>query len=189
MKRNLHDLKNIIDLCKKHNITDLNLSYLIPFATGHKIISDLDNVLDYRDNKVQRHVVDAIEYGKSMGVVVKEPFNIQDKRDNRFCGALWHKIMINVPSPYIQEKYWLGNVSMSCKLALSDYGRSFGNLFIDDFESIWNGQKIQDMRRRLLTGNGLPVVCAQYCPYYQRHDMSVDRNYQDKLDSYISGNF
>ena len=189
MNSNIEHLTKIVDKCKNNGISQLNLSYLIPYAKGHEIVSDLNNVVNYRSKEVMKHVRNVIEYGKKVGVVVSDPFDAYNNSESRRCMAPWNKIMLNVPSPYIDKKNWLGNVSMSCKLCFSEYGRTFGNIFADNFDDVWNGEKIRDIRRRLLTGKDVPLACAKLCPYYYNAKATIDPNYSNKLDFYIAGDY
>ena len=79
--------------------------------------------------------------------------------------------MINLPNPELPKDEWLGNTSLHCKLGMTGEGMSFGNILKQPFQEIWNGQKISDLRRRLLEGNP-PMACIEECPQYDMPDLS-----------------
>ena len=78
----------------------------------------------------------------------------QAKRElkmTRKCAAPWREISIGMD----------GRVSMCCYLVHIP----FGNIFTDDFRSIWNCQTAQDIRRDMIQGV-LPELCSTAnCPY------------------------
>lgn len=68
---------------------------------------------------------------------------------NRFyCPYIWHHMWIDVQ----------GNVAPCC---MADFGR-VGNIRDKDPEELWNGQKMRDLRKSLITGNP-PEECRRCC--------------------------
>jgi|GEM_PF-2271860 len=82
-----------------------------------------------------------------------------DNNDLR-CSFLWRRLMLNVPSPDVDQDKWYGNVVPGCMLSLEGY--SLGNMFDSSLNEIWNCDKYVAMRNDLLAGN--IHRCKHLCP-------------------------
>ena len=76
------------------------------------------------------------------------------------CVKPYNQIMLNIPSSDINQNEIYGNVSPGC---YPDFP-SYGNIFKDSFDEIWNGKKIVDMRRKL--NNFEHLRCKHLCAYH-----------------------
>ena len=64
--------------------------------------------------------------------------NIKQNRKRNICISPWEHVFISSS----------GNVSVCCEL-----GKSFGNLNDQSFESIWNGDELNEFRGKMAVGD------------------------------------
>jgi len=84
--------------------------------------------------------------------------NIPDKQKPRACQWPWKACYITAD----------GYVTPCCLHGANPQVVSFGNIFDDDFENIWNNSKYREFRQALKSkSNNAPAVCAG-CPSYNQ---------------------
>lgn len=159
MRCNYHTFKDLAKKCADIGIDNLMFSYLIPFEMNE--ITSKDNVIQRTDTEIIKEIDEAIEYGRSLGLKVTPPSFPPLKNTRQNCVAAWRCVMVNLPNDKIPKDRWIGNISLHCFLAHLGEAYSFGNILHDDFDDIWNGEKFQELRRKMLTD--APEICKE-CP-------------------------
>lgn len=169
MKYNYKTLRDLVRICSDLGVDQLNLSYLVPIESTDELVS-AKNVIRPDDYEIIEEINKAADLGRQLKLVVAVPGLYDVSRQGEImCSALWRKLMINLPNPELPKDEWLGNASLHCKLSTYEEGASFGNILKQPFQEVWNGQKIIDLRRRLLAGTP-PRECMEDCPQYFKPD-------------------
>jgi MoaA/NifB/PqqE/SkfB family radical SAM enzyme len=160
MKSNYKSFHELMHVVHDIGADEVWFSYLQPFEEMNYTTSS-QNVIQKNDYPIIKEIQDAVALGKKLGLHVFPPHYPAHSSIRINCDAMWWKMMINLPTDKIPQDRWIGNVSTHCFLAHTGDAYSFGNLFTDDFNDIWNGEKIQLLRKQLLTD--APMVCKK-CP-------------------------
>jgi len=160
MRSNYTSYRELMKIASGIGVDELWFSYLQPFEEMNETTSS-KNVIQDTDIEIKKEIRDAIASGKKYGLKVFPPHYPQYLKSRQNCDAMWWKMMVNLPNDKIPQDRWIGNISTHCFLAHMGDAYSFGNLFNDNFNDIWNGEKIQSLRKQLLTD--APEVCKK-CP-------------------------
>lgn len=160
MRSNYKSYKQLMKVAYDIGADEVWFSYLQPFEEMNEITSS-KNVIQKADKHIIREIDEAVKLGSKLGLKVFPPHFPPKTKTRVNCDAMWWKIMINLPNDKIPKEKWIGNVSTHCFLAHVGEAYSFGNILNDDFDKIWNGEKIQKLREQLLTD--APEVCKE-CP-------------------------
>lgn len=173
MKYNYKTLRNLVRICSDLGVDSLMFSYLVPVESMGELASE-KNVVKPDDYEIIKEVNEAVDLARQLKLEVSvPPLYDQSRQGETMCHALWSKLMINLPNPKLPKDEWLGNASMFCKLGFYEEGMSFGNILKQPFQDVWNGQKIIDLRRRLLEGTP-PRICIEECPHYFKPNLALD---------------
>jgi len=160
MRSNYTSYRELMKVAHEVGADEVWFSYLQPFEEMNFITSS-QNVIQKSDTHIINEIQEAVQFGKKLGLKVFPPHYPPHAQSRVNCDAMWWKLMINLPNDKIPQERWIGNVSTHCFLAHTGEAYSFGNLLTDDFDAIWNGEKIQSLRQQLLTN--APEVCRG-CP-------------------------
>lgn len=160
MRSNYKSYKQLMKIVHEIGADEIWFSYLQPFEEMNELTSS-KNVIQQSDEHILKELDEAIEFGRNLGLNVFPPHFPPKTKSRVNCDTMWWKLMINLPNDKIPSEKWVGNVSTHCFLAHTGDAYSFGNILTDDFDDIWNGEKIQNLREQLLTD--APEVCKK-CP-------------------------
>ena len=160
MRSNYKSYKQLMKIVNEIGADEIWFSYLQPFEEMNELTSS-KNVIQQSDEHILKELDEAIEFGRNLGLNVFPPHFPPKTKSRVNCDTMWWKLMINLPNDKIPREKWIGNVSTHCFLAHTGDAYSFGNILTDDFDDIWNGEKIQNLREQLLTN--APEVCKK-CP-------------------------
>lgn len=160
MRSNYSSYRELMKVAHEAGIDEVWFSYLQPFEEMNDTTS-LKNVIQKSDTAIIEEIQEAIKIGNRLGLKIFPPHYPPHRETRLNCDTMWWKIMINLPNDKIPPDKWIGNISTHCFLAHTGEAFSFGNLFTDNFDDIWNGEKIQSLRYQLLTN--APEVCKK-CP-------------------------
>jgi MoaA/NifB/PqqE/SkfB family radical SAM enzyme len=160
MRSNYKSFRELMHVVRDIGADELWFSYLQPFKEMNFTTSS-QNVIQKTDFEIITEIQEAVALGKELGLRVFPPHYPPHSSTRVNCDAMWWKMMVNLPNDKIPQERWIGNVSTHCFLAHTGEAYSFGNLFTDDFQEIWNGEKMQSLRRQLLTD--APEICRN-CP-------------------------
>lgn len=151
LKTNISELPDFIKMAHEIGVDRVDIK---EFSMPHPSLKHL--CLESRDRK---YLVEAFETSKRLGV----------------RAVFYHSLMPEIMPPTRQKCYWPwtslcvtidGHVT-PCWYNLFPDDTSMGNIFEDDFQSIWNGEKYQEFRTRLSTAiPEKPTIC-QMCPGYR----------------------
>ncbi len=151
LKTNITELPAFIEMAHELGVDRVDIK---EFSMPHPTLTHL--CLESDDRK---YMIEAYEKSKELGV----------------RAVFYHSLMPEIMPPTRQKCYWPwtsmcvtidGHVT-PCWYNLFPEDSSMGNLFEEDFQSIWNGPKYQEFRSRLSTGiPHKPEIC-QMCPGYQ----------------------
>ena len=159
MKSNYKSYCKLVEILASVGVDIMNLTYLQP-AVSNEICSS-NNMITSKDSEIINEIDCAIKLGKKKGIRVNPP-ELPNKSGKRSkCDVMWWKIMVNLPNDKIPEKKWIGNMSSHCMLSHLGEASSYGNLMSQDFNEVWNGPQIRQIRKKLLTQP--PEIC-QKCP-------------------------
>ncbi len=151
LKTNIAELPDFVRMAHKIGVNRIDIK---EFSMPHPTLKHL--CLDDGD---RRYLVEAFETSKRLGI----------------RAVFYHSLMPEIMPPSRQKCYWPwtsccvtieGHIT-PCWYNLFPEDASMGNIFEQDFESIWNGKKYQDFRSGLSRGiPEKPKIC-QMCPGYQ----------------------
>ena len=156
INKNIKDMKNLIELADDLGIKNVCFDDLIPF----KEITHLKG----KKEKIAREieVVKKIAEERKIRLVVgfRKGFYAIDQ-----CDWPFHSIFIDVN----------GNIYPCCNIGVfwaregSRESVSFGNIFTDDINTIWKGEKYQALRK-MIVRNKTPGICQKAnCLYVQEN--------------------
>jgi MoaA/NifB/PqqE/SkfB family radical SAM enzyme len=187
MKSNYMHLRALFQKAADIGVDAIMLSYLVPMTEEFELMSTR-NAIGFADGAIREDIASAIDYGHALGLEISRP-NLYDPRfgGKQQCRSLWHKVMVNLPSPSVPKEDWVGNVGIFCKLFATSYGASFGNILKQPFDAVWNGEKMLDLRRRLRTGRSMPRICIEECPNYCDPNATMDPRGRDCEERWLYG--
>ncbi|HPN29470.1 MAG TPA: radical SAM protein [bacterium] len=160
-KKYLHQLKEIGYILKELGVDMWALMFL---AVNYEDAGFLtrENTLFNEPELVYPVVKELEEFTSKNKIDFYYPYFFKEDFPNSslHCVKPYTQIMLNIPSPDISQDEIYGNVSPGC---YPDFP-SYGNLFRNSFDEIWNGKKIVDMRRKL--NNFEHFRCKHLCAYH-----------------------
>ena len=160
MRSNYKSYKNLMKTASGIGVDEIWFSYLQPFEEMNEITSS-KNIIQRSDKHILNEIDEAIKLGRQLGLQVFPPHFPPMTKTRINCDTMWWKIMVNLPNDKIPKEKWIGNVSSHCFLTHIGEAYTYGNLLTDDFDDVWNGEKLMSLRRKLL--RDAPEVCKT-CP-------------------------
>lgn len=153
-KLNYHEIEKFLELVKSFELEKPRVVYT-PTLHFYKEIKNL--YIEVPKERSQK----LIEMGKEYGIDVEWNDNTPPMEERRPITKCFAWLM-----PFI-----FANGNVICCCATNEANRrdfqnqhSFGNIFEQSFDEIWNGKKFKDFRKKLLKGN-TPIQCG-YCTLY-----------------------
>jgi len=151
LKTNIAELNDFVKMAHEIGVDRIDIK---EFSMPHPTLTHL-----CLENEDRRYLIEALETSKRLGI----------------RAVFYHSLLPEIMPTTRQKCYWPwtslcvtidGHVT-PCWYNLFPDDTSMGNIFEDDFQSIWNGAKYQDFRTRLSTGiPEKPNICRM-CPGYQ----------------------
>lgn len=164
-KYNYFQIADFIDFCKKYNIDAIEFTPLvrdirnkdIDIFTGEinqDIIKEVERQLSVAKNKAEEYKIDLKNSLPDIRFIEKTKdeyytFNFKSEETSLYCHIPWKKLFISSN----------GNVYPNCFCAIP-----VGNINETNFKDIWNGQKMQEYRRRIIDDN-IKGFCSEDCIY------------------------
>jgi len=149
MRDNIHELPDMIRLCRELGVDDLTLQHDLVFWGKEEWLEKLSRRALGRDEEVESAIREAASLSKKIGL----PFHCY--RGNRYslsdgttCPWPWYSAFVTADG-YV----------CPCCVAADPRIIHFGNLKSESFEDIWNSKKYQLFRRELRAGN-VPRFCS-----------------------------
>jgi radical SAM protein with 4Fe4S-binding SPASM domain len=68
-----------------------------------------------------------------------------------------------------------GNVTPCCSFRITDPKKRFGNILESDWDDIWNGEKFQELRRKIKNNNEVPSSCKSCIGFTFKDLISINR--------------
>lgn len=148
-KQTLPHLKAICDKMIELGVDLWRLTSLM-LGDEEKDYLSKENALIGKESEVYHVIHDLREHAKkyNLKINISEQFDPDCDNDNLFCSSFWKRVMLNVPTPGIPEDKWYGNVVVGCFLSF-DVNNNLGNIFDTDFNKIWNGNKMAELRKKI----------------------------------------
>ena len=152
MKENFREVPEMVILAYQLGISTVFIQGLQVSGKGMAISDQLINQLE--PQKVERIIAETKRLGKKLEITVLFP-DIKPKPHQ--CFWPWVSCFITVE----------GDVAPCCMINQNDRDKlidnySYGNIFHENFEEIWNNEKAKQFRTQLKTEK-LPCVC-NICP-------------------------
>ena len=160
MRSNYKSYRKLVEVLAAVGVDVLEFAYLQAFEFNELCSSK--NQIKESDFEIFDEINEAIKLGKKLGIRVHPPELPNNSGKRERCDVVWWKMMVNLPNDKIPQDGWIGNVSTHCMLAHLGEAYSFGNLLKQDFQEIWNGEKIKEVRGKLI--HDAPDICKT-CPY------------------------
>jgi pyrroloquinoline quinone biosynthesis protein E len=148
MKENVNELTKLVALCATLGV-DAIFVQLVQYQLDVGI-SDKQQASYFSSNRdVVNHQIDSA-FRESQQL--KLPITIQTlQRRTKLCDWPWSRIYVT----------WNGNVLPCCTV----FDVIMGNVFSEDFATIWNGDKYRRFRAHLSRGAELPLQCRD-CNFF-----------------------
>jgi radical SAM protein with 4Fe4S-binding SPASM domain len=144
MRSNIEELSMLLDLAAELGVREITVCYL----NAHFRELWEESLYFYKELS-DRIMMETQERGRKMGISVTLPPLFKDGRvkapGKERCASPWNYTYIQLD----------GGVKPCCY-----YYEPLGNLFDDDFPTIWNSEGFQELRKRLTSGD-LPPCCKK----------------------------
>ena len=168
MRENIRQLPDIIGLADRLGVKKVVVlkAHFLENAAGYGKVKHMAEVSNEEAARVKR---DAFKIADRLGIYLVFSSFYDLKNTKRRCHAPWI-------STYITSR---GYICPCC--ALNDYNKmNFGNIFKEDFSTIWNNKLYRDFRIEL-KGKTMPPVCRGCAFYTKSYIPSLDINVVDQL--------
>lgn len=165
-KLNYMHTRSLIDACQELDCIDwISLIGLQPM--NFNAFTSFNNQIKDDDVEAINFLKGCVSYGKTKGVKVVMPKIFHNVLNRINCRNPWSKIMVNLPNRQIPREKWVGNVTFGGCLAVTQ-GQyySLGNLLNTPWEEIWNGAKIQRVRKRILENEFPDERCKECATHF-----------------------